>query len=254
MAAECVRKEVPVLIEKPLSTGLKGVAELRSATLRRKVAVSVAYVHRANPIFSAFREAVQSGRFGIPVEVVATAGQHFPHYRPAYREIYYRDRSTGGGAVQDALTHLANALEWVVGPVRELVADLDHQVLEGVEVEDTVHVLTRHARGVMGSLQLNQHQAPNEFILTVHCTKGSVRLELHENRWRWMEHPQTPWNDALGVPLERDDLFIRQAHAFLDTCETGRAPLCSLEEGEQSLRFNLGVLESAQKRAWVTLT
>ena len=59
---------------------------------------------------------IRSGRFGEPVQIVATCGQHFPHYRPAYRDTYYRDRRTGGGAVQDALTHIINAGEWLVGP------------------------------------------------------------------------------------------------------------------------------------------
>ena len=46
----------------------------------------------------AMRRAIQSGRFGRPVELVAVCGQHFPTYRPAYRTIYYRDRATGGAA------------------------------------------------------------------------------------------------------------------------------------------------------------
>ena len=253
MAREAVRHAKHVLIEKPLSTGLEGVFELRQEAHDRGVGISVAYVLRANPVLAEFRAALQSGKFGRPVEVIGIAGQHFPHYRPAYREIYYRDRATGGGAVQDALTHVVNAIEWTVGPAEKVVADLDHQVLEGVSVEDTVHVLTRHSGGVMGSIQLNQFQVPFETSITVNCTGGTARVELHKNRWRWMEKPESAWTVEPGRPMERDDLFMFQANAFLDSIEFGKAPLCALEEGVQTLQMNLAILESAASGAWVRL-
>src|SRR5205823_1887710 len=132
-----------VLIEKPLSTSLEGVDELRNLGTLRGVTVSVAYVYRAFRVLAALREAFTSRRFGTPRQIIAIGGQHFPTYRPAYREIYYADRKQGGGAVQDALTHVVNLGEWLVGPVNRVVADAAHLVLPGVEVEDTAHVLTR---------------------------------------------------------------------------------------------------------------
>ena len=148
-------------MEKPLGTSLEGIETLRQSLGKRNLTAAVAYVYRANPILRAMKEAIAAGRFGRPVQVIAVAGQHFPAYRPAYREIYYRDRATGGGAIQDALTHVFNAAEWLVGPINRLLADAAHQVLEGVTVEDTVHVLARHG-SVMGCYSLNQHQAPDE--------------------------------------------------------------------------------------------
>src|SRR5262249_8721524 len=155
-----------------------GIEALREEVARKKIVAAIAYVYRAHPALSAMRDAIVSGRFGAIVEVVATAGQNFPFYRPAYRDTYYKNRATGGGAVQDALTHIINAVEWIVGPVRELVADAAHQVLEGVEVEDTVHVIARH-KAVLSSFSLNQHQAPNEGSLTFIGKKGTARFEIH---------------------------------------------------------------------------
>ena len=56
-----------------------------------------------------------------------------------------------------------------------------------------------------------------------------------------------------SVALERDELFIRQANAFLDAVEGRAAPLCSLAEGISTLRTNLAILESAQRRAWINV-
>ena len=93
---------------------------------RRKLKSAVAYVMRSNPILRAMKDAIASGRFGRPVEIVSVSGQHFPTFRPAYREIYYKDRATGGGAIQDALTHVLNASEWLVGPIHRIAVDVGY--------------------------------------------------------------------------------------------------------------------------------
>jgi predicted dehydrogenase len=253
LAIAAARAGAHLLIEKPLSTTLESIDVLRQETAKRALKVAVAYVYRAHPALAAMREAVRSGRFGEPVQVVAAFGQHFPHYRPAYRDTYYKERATGGGAVQDALTHALNAGEWLVGPITRLVADLDQQVLEGVTVEDTVHVLTRHDK-VMGCFHLNQHQAPNEATLTVICRSGTARFEYHRNRWRWLTEPGQEWHDEPAGPLKRDALFVRQAESFLDTLDGLRPPLCTLGEAVQTLRVNLAIFESAARGGWEAIS
>ena len=250
LATAAVRAGVPVLVEKPLSTTIHGVADLRRAAADAGVPAGVAYVYRAHPVLAAMRVAVRSGRFGEPVQVVATCGQHFPLYRPAYRDIYYKDRSTGGGAVQDALTHVLNAGEWLAGPVTAVAADVGHLVLDGVDVEDTAHVLARHGL-VMGCYSLNQHQAPNEVTITVVCRGGTARFESHANRWRWAAEPGGPWTDEAFPALERDALFVAQANAFLDAVDGTAGPLCPLADGVRTLRVNLAVLAAADGRRWV---
>ncbi|WP_437223650.1 Gfo/Idh/MocA family protein [Planctomicrobium sp. SH661] len=252
-AIELLQRDISVLIEKPLSVTLDGVDQLLAAAKASRGVAGVAYIHRANPITTEMRQALLSKRFGKPVELVAVCGQHFPTYRPAYDKIYYTDRKLGGGAVQDALTHIVNLGEWLVGPVDRVVADLEHLVLPRVKVEDTVHVLARHG-DVMASYALNQHQAPNELTVTVLCERGAVRFENHRTRWRWMEEPESPWTDSAPLLLERDTLFTRQANAFLDAVEGKTEPLCQLEEGVSTLRANLAILESAQSQAWRSTT
>jgi predicted dehydrogenase len=165
---------------------------------------------------------------------------------------YYGDRAKGGGAVQDALTHVINMAEWIVGPVTSLVADAAHQLLDGVQVEDTVHVIARHGH-VLGSYCLNQHQAPNEGLLTVICERGTARFETHQHRWMWQTNPAGTWQVESAAKLERDTLFIRQAEHFLDAVQGRRPRACSLEEGIQTLRVNLKILSSIDEHRWQTV-
>lgn len=252
MARAAARARAHLLIEKPLSTSLQDVASLREEISGQGLVAGVAYTFRAHPALAAMRTAIRGGRFGQPVQIIGVAGQCFPFYRPAYRNTYYKDHATGGGAVQDALTHMINAGEWLVGPVDRLVSDLDHYLVADVTVEDTVHVLTRHGK-IMGNFSLNQHQAPNETTITVVCEKGTVQFEYHNARWRWAAEPGGEWQAEPCRPLERDSLFVRQAAVFLDAVAGANPPLCPLEAGIQTLQVNLAILESAKKREWKTI-
>lgn len=234
-----------LLIEKPLSVSLEGTGELREKAEASGLVVRVAYVHRCFLPFMRAEEILRSGVYGKAKHVVVATGQHFPTFRPAYRDIYYARRESGGGAIQDALTHLINVAEWLVGPIRDLACQSAHQVLEGVNVEDTVNLIAGHESGVLSSFSLNQFQAPNENTLSIHCEKGSIRAETHarrvgemalgENEWRWQEFPVE----------ERDAAFERQAHAFFDAMEGKPCHLSTLDEGIQTLRVNLAALESS---------
>lgn len=249
MAAEAVGCGAAVLIEKPLSTSFDGLSQLEQQIATQQKPVGVAYVYRCHPALVAMRQALIEGRFGRPLEVVAVSGQDFPFYRPAYRETYYTRHETGGGAVQDALTHIINAVEWLVGPVDRLVADADHLAVPDVTVEDTVHVLARHG-GVLSSFTLNQHQAPNESTITVVCERGTARFEYHAHRWRWVIEPGAAWYDEPGSVIERDTLFIAQAEQFLEAATGAALPRCTLAEAAQTLRVNLAILNSVRSRTW----
>jgi predicted dehydrogenase len=76
-ASEAVRAGCHVLIEKPLSTTRSGVAELQALVRSQDVVAAVAYVYRAHPVLAAMRDALRSGQFGRPVQVVVVSGQHF---------------------------------------------------------------------------------------------------------------------------------------------------------------------------------
>lgn len=252
IATKVAKAGIHLLIEKPLSTSLKGIEELQRIVAKEKLIAAVSYNHRAHPGNQALKAALDSGRLGKPLQLYMTSGQHFPTYRPAYRDIYFADRKQGGGAIQDAITHTLNLAEWLVGPITRLAVDASHQQLEGVTVEDTVHVIARHG-DVMASYSTNMFQPPNESTITVVCEKGTARFELHEKRLRLMTEVEGPWEESLHELPDRDAWYVRNASVFLDALEGKGEPLCTLEEGLQTLRVNLAALRAADKGNWQTI-
>lgn len=253
MAARVVDRGMHALIEKPLSTSNAGIASLIERVEERAVTAAVAYVMRCHPAANAVRDAVRSERFGKPLQVVAHLGQDFPFFRPAYAGTYYAKRETGGGAIQDALTHIINLVQWIVGPMDRVMADAGHLSLAGVSVEDTVHVIARHGE-TMVTYALNQHQAPNESRITIACEHGTLRAHLVENSWAWQADPRDRWHQQAFADLQRDDLFVTQAEAFLDAVQGEARPLCTLEEAWATLTANLAVLASSDAPPWTELS
>lgn len=232
-----------VFIEKPLSVTYQGVDDLIAAARASGRFHAVAYVYHHMPWVAAAREALLRGDIGRPLHVNVVAGQHFPTFRPAYREIYYTRHETGGGAVQDALTHLVNAVEWMIGPITRVFCDASHQMLEGVTVEDTVNLVARHG-DILASYSMNQFQAPNEATFLIHGENGSLRIESHRQSWSILQRGESQWTEHPAAPLERDDIFIAQAQAFLDGMAGGPSTLSTIEEAAQTLRVNLAALRS----------
>jgi predicted dehydrogenase len=247
-ARQLVDRGISPLIEKPLSLSLDGLPELESSVAMRPITVGVAYPFRAHPSVAAMRAAILERRFGRPLQVTVVAGQHFPTYRPAYRDIYYRDRATGGGAIQDALTHTINAVEWIVGPTTGVVADAERLKLDGVAVEDTAHVIARNG-DVLVTYSLNQYQPANELSVTVVCERGQARFEGHRAHWSWLTEVDGTWQEETTT-LDRDTLFQRQAEAFIAAVNGRTRPLCTLSEGRATVETVLAILKSLTTKQW----
>jgi len=254
IATELLNRGLHVLIEKPLSQSLTGVSDLMEAHRRSGRKAAVAYVLHVYPLLSAAREFLLGGSLGPVLHASCTSGQHFPSLRPAhavhYAKTYYRDRKTGGGAVQDALTHTANWFESVLGPTESVMCDCAHQALPEVTVEDTVNISARNGATLV-NYTLNQFQAPNESTLQFNTALGSVKIELHNRRWGHFRLGDKEWTWSEVPPADRDVSFIEQANRFIDLIEGKASRLCSLEAAAQTLRFNLAALTSAESGARV---
>jgi predicted dehydrogenase len=253
IARKVIQQGAALLIEKPLSIGFDGIEKLKNKITAAKKFVGIAYVYHFMPAIERAREFLAEGTLGKPLQASVISGQNFPAFRPAYREIYYNKHETGGGAIQDALTHLVNAIEWLIGPTNKVFCEAAHQSLEGVTVEDTVCVTAKNANTVV-SYSMNQFQAPNETTIQINCEHGSLKVEVHEQRWAVFRQGAEKWQYHSAPVSHRDDLFLSQANAFLDGIEGRPNSLCTINEAIQALKFNLAALESARTGKAVSIS
>ena len=100
---------------------------------------------------------------------------------------------------------------------------------------------------------MNQFQTPNESVLTITCERATIQCLMHENRWRWHETAEQPWQDGSSFDVARDDLFVAQANMLIDSVEEDTSPTCTLAEGLQTLKVNLAMLQASDTGMWQTI-
>lgn len=246
-AAVLLNSTEALLIEKPVCTRLEDAERLRSLAAGKFI--QVGYVLRHHPATQHVRTLLAEGVVGKLHQVTISAGQHFPSLRPAYREIYYKSQETGGGAVQDAATHLFDLVQHLAGPLDWIFCDYAHQELADVEVEDTAHLIGRCCGGrILVSIALNQFMAPNETHVQLNGALGSLAIRFHEHRAGIFMLGDADWTWTEPLVAERDDLFRAQAQNFIAAVVNQERSLCLLPEGIRTLAINLAALRSGQGR------
>ena len=248
-AIQLAEQGVHLMIEKPLSTSLDGVDDLVRVVRRQNVVAAVGYTQHAHPAIIQLRHLIAQGLVGDVRQIRVEIGQPLAVFRPAYADVYFASHEQGGGALQDFLTHWYSVGDALAGPVTRICSDAAHLGLERVDVEDTVHSLTRHGTA-MGVYTCNLWQQPNDVVLTLCGDSGTVRVDYGQSRCSLMTEPDGEWQHfPVDVP-DRDSIYIRQNSAFLDEIEGHGIAYCNLQAGIRTLRVNLASFTSARTGTW----
>ncbi len=241
-ALRCLDAGCHVLIEKPLCLDVAEAERMVQAAEASDRVVGVAYTYRSMPFLLSMKQMVDSGEVGPVRSAVAVLGQHFPLYRPDYREIYYRSHETGGGALQDAATHVINYLQWIMGLEHSVYCAAEHLVLEGVEVEDTVSLIMRYPGRAVATVSLNQFQWNNEVFIELAGEQGTVRFTAADQTLALYRGGD--WH-VKQYQTERDDYYVSQAHNFLDAVDGAAQVRCTVQEAAETVRTMV-----AARRSW----
>jgi len=240
-ALRCLEAGCHVLIEKPLTLNLADAERMVRAAESTDRVTAVAYTYRSMPFLQDMRDRARAGEIGPVRSATGVLGQHFPLYRPDYRQIYYRSRDTGGGALQDAATHVLNYLHWVLGLEERIYCAAEHLVVESVEVEDTIAVVARYPGQAIATVALNQFQWNNDAFLELAGEEGTLRYSAADQSLALYRDGE--WQ-VTRYETERDDYYVSQAENFLDATE-GRAQVrCTVAEGAETVRTVIAARQS----------
>ena len=170
---------LPLFCEKPLSVDLAGARELVDVVRSSAVIDMVGLVLRSTPALLGLREMIDDPTSGRVMNVVFRDDQYLPT-QGMYASTWRGDvERAGSGALLEHSIHDLDILEWLLGPVDTLGANLSY--FHGIDgIEDSVSALLRFSSGASGTLTSVWHDVmsrPSQRRIEVFCERATVTLE-----------------------------------------------------------------------------
>ncbi|MCR2831979.1 Gfo/Idh/MocA family oxidoreductase [Acidithiobacillus ferrooxidans] len=255
----CIKRGVPVLVEKPLTIDLGSAAAVCLESKVRNVPVLVGHHRTYNPLLLAARDFMNSEKFGELVAMQGSALFRKPeHY---FEEGPWRTRS-GGGPILINLIHEIGVIRFLCGPIRA-VSVLASNARRRFDVEDTAAISIRFNNGALGTFVLSDIAASNRsWELTTGenpayphssdatCyhfsgTNGSLDFPTLQARFYELNDTASWWNPFRTEVLfsEAFDPLEKQLVHFEDIVTKQIEPLVPAEIGFE----NMQVLEAIQR-------
>ncbi len=268
LSLACVKRGIPVLVEKPIADRLEPALELAEASEAAGVPVLVGHHRRHNPIVRKAREIVRSGALGRLTAVSATWLLHKP---VDYFEIAWR-RKPGGGPILINLIHDIDNLRFIAGDIAAVQA-MTSSARRGFAVEDTAALLLRFRDGALGTVTLSDTvAAPWSWELTAgertsysypetgqDCylfagTEGSLAVpSLRLWRYDGAQNWQSPLPEERLAVDQADPIRVQAGH-FADVIRGRTEPLITARDAARTLEATLAVTGAAAASGEVALS
>lgn len=249
-----------LLLEKPVSHKIEGVAALRQAVQQGGGQVLVGFQFRFHPGLAQLAAWIDQEAIGRPLSVRAHWGEYLPDWHPweDYRQGYSARSDLGGGVIL-TLSHPLDYLRWLLGEVNDLWAFTANSGDLKIDVEDTAEIGLAFQNGTIGSVHLDYNQRPLAHTLEIIGTHGTLRWDNQDGCAALYRAEHGEWQrlspeELLGLerPFERNDLFLAEMRHFLEMARGEVEPACSLEDGIAALRLALAAQQSAGQGERIT--
>ncbi|MEM6321526.1 MAG: Gfo/Idh/MocA family oxidoreductase [Bacteroidota bacterium] len=260
-----------VVCEKPLEVTPARIQQMINACAEQKVVLAGIFNRRFNPAVTAFKKAIDDGRFG----QLTLCDAYVKWYRTqeyydsgAWRGTWALD---GGGALMNQSIHTIDQLIYLAGDIKRLSASTTCLIHEGIEVEDTAVAILEFTSGARGVIQgATSCWSSSGHPAEVHICGSNGSAFMSDESFR-------VWD--FKVPAAEDDFVknnlmegadqglgandpsainfeghLRNFEDVVQAIESGKEPLITGEEGLKAVKVIDAIYRSAkQNGVWVDL-
>jgi predicted dehydrogenase len=259
VAQQLARKSVHLLIEKPLSSSIDGVARLIETCHKQGTVLLTGYNLRFLPSLQQFRNLLLDDTIGRVLSVRCEIGQYLPSWRPDidYRQSVSAHRKLGGGVLLE-LSHELDYLRWIFGEVEWVNATLSHQSTLEIDVEDTAHLLLGFVPAddsyqLIGTVNLDfiRHDTTRSCIAI--GENGTLRWNGLTGTVELYEAGAKEWCERFRHQHQRDDSYQAEWYNFIDCVSEHKTPLVTGVDGLKVLQIIEAARNSASSGRQVTV-
>ena len=253
MAIAAMRQGKHVIVEKPIDITLEKIdAMVKTAEETGQILAGI-FNYRFNSASIKIKQAVDEGRLGKLVLGDA--------YVKWFRSQAYYDsgdwRGTwaldGGGSLMNQSVHFIDLLQWIMGPVESLSANVATLAHKNIEVEDVATATLKFKNGALGVIEGTTSVTPaNPGRLEIHGTKGTIILE-EDKITKWVIEGDEEQVDTKGGAEGKADpgALALEGHAaeiahVLEVVQKGGKPAVDGEAARNAVEIILAIYESAR--------
>lgn len=209
-----------LLVEKPISDSVEGVADLVGFCKAEGRALHVGYNLRFLHTLQQFRSVLADGRIGQVYGVRCEIGQYLPGWRNGadYRTTVSARRDLGGGVLLE-LSHELDMLRWVFGEVSWLSAWSGRQSALEIDVDDTAMIQMGFANGPVAQLGMDFLRRDTKRMCTAIGEKGSLTWDAVAGRTMLFDPENGSWIDLRSESPDRDFTYSAQIAALIGAIE-----------------------------------
>lgn len=243
IAHEMAMEKAHLLIEKPLSSSLEGVAELIKLCNENDLVLMVGYNLRFTPSLKFFRELLRKDIIGDLFSVRCEVGQYLPSWRTEtdYRQGVTARKELGGGALLE-LSHEIDYLRWIFGEVNWVRATLRQQSKLEIDVEDSVHMTmgfssTKGEKQLVGTLNLDLIRHDHTRTCAAIGENGTLRWNGLTGEVDLFEVGASDWKKLYVHEPQSDETYISEWRDFIDSIQEKKSPNITGDDGLKVLEI-----------------
>jgi len=266
----------PVLCEKPLGASLDDAKAMVAAARASGSINMIGFNYIRTPASQFARKLIENGVIG---DVTWFRGEHTedfdadPSAAPTWR-----NAGEANGCMGDLAPHMINAARALMGPIKELNAELEtvHAKCGDASNDDQAHLMCRFERGTMGHLYFSRVASGRKmgYAYEINGTRGAIRFDQEDQNAVFLylmegpesqrgfrkiltgpEHPDyLAFCQGAGHGTGYQDQIIIEAKDFLTAIETGKNVWPTFEEGLEVARTVAAIRESDRTRSWQTVS
>ena len=234
---------VHLLIEKPLSNSLSGVARLLETCRDKNLVLLTGYNLRFLPSLQRYRDLLDEHIIGNIHSVRCEIGQYLPTWRPDtdYRTSVSASSEMGGGVLLE-LSHELDYLRWIFGEVEWVKATLRQQTELEIDVEDSAHLTLGFKpesknRQLIAQVNLDFIRHDTTRICTAIGEKGTLRWNGLNGDVSFYSAGSNEWIDLYSHLHHRDESYLAEWKNFMECVVQHKKPLVTGEDGLKVLEI-----------------
>lgn len=249
---QCLKNNIPVLLEKPVSPSLREAELLGEAVQESDTQLLLGYTWRWWPSLLRIKDMLENGAIGKLLHVTYVMSAHLADWHPweRYQDFFMSNQEQGGGALLDE-SHWIDQMVWILGGnPKEVIGRVEKISSLQINSDDNVDILATYPENLRVSLHLDLFGRPHEKSIKFVGEEGTLIWKVDTILiGRSMDDI---WEKET-FSCDRNDMFVAVAQEFLDVIDGKMDPSCTIQDGIQVLEIVEAVRQSSSTGTTIKL-